>query len=174
MISERLEKVIYVYGVDDPEYHSFAQQNSDVTFTPFLDDSLVACDTLFIIDDMQLCLSGAMNDFITNFTTRTVHHSRVSVIIVVHNMYSAKMRTSCLSADYIMLFNFIRDRSTVTQLARQVFPGQSKFLKEAYDLATLNNPFGYLFFDLHQLQNPRLRIRSSIYDDLQTVVFVPS
>jgi hypothetical protein len=166
--------VVYVYGIDDPDYHKFAQDHPDVTFTPFLDENSLESDTLLIIDDMHQSLNGPLNNFIVNFSTRSVHHNRISLIMVLHNMFSPKMRTSCLSSDYVLLFNFIRDRSTVSHIAKQCCPGQNQFLREAYDIATLNKKYGYLFFDLHQLQNPRLRFRSSIFNDPNTLLFVPT
>lgn len=164
---------MYFYGIDDQDYHIFGENHPEVTFSPFVDESLLTENSLVIIDDMHQMLTKSMNDFITNFITRSVHHNKISVLLVVHNLYSKNMRTCNLSTDYILLFNFPRDRSTVSQIAKQVCPGQNKFLREAYDLSTFNKLFGYLFLDLHQLQNPRLRFRSCIYNDDETLIFTP-
>lgn len=44
----------------------------------------------------------------------------------------------------------------------QVFPGNTAKFVEVYNEAT-KYPFGYLLLDLHQLINPKLRMRTNIF-----------
>ena len=119
----------------------------------------------FPIQPLILCL-------FLDFIVRTVHHSRVSVVVVLHNLFTKNFRTASLSADYLALFNFARDKSVVSSLGKQMFPERNRFLKHCYDFVT-RKPYGYLFIDLTGLQNNRFRIRSNIFNDPETLILAP-
>lgn len=63
----------------------------------------------------------------------------------------------------MILFNNPRDRSAISQLAKQVFPGNTKMLVKAYQEAVRGRAYGYLLLDFHQRQDDRVRIRSHIF-----------
>ena len=108
----------------------------------------------------------------TGFITKTVHHSRISTILILHNIFTPGLRTASLSLDYMVIFNFPRDRSTITSIARQVFPENSKFLREVYEFVC-RQPHGYLFIDLTPRQNHQFRVRNSVFNDPDTMIFSP-
>ena len=58
-------------------------------------------------------------------------------------------------------------------LARQVYPENSASLYKAYLDAT-QRPHGYLFLDMSQDTDDRLRIRTDIFPTEQTIVYSPS
>ena len=95
----------------------------------------------------------------------------MSGCVVLHNLFTKNLRTANLNADYLALFNFARDKSVVSSLGRQMFPERTRFLKQSYDFVT-RKPYGYLFIDLTGLQNNIFRIRSSVFNDPQTLVLV--
>ncbi|KAI8487962.1 hypothetical protein Bbelb_344100 [Branchiostoma belcheri] len=55
-----------------------------------------------------------------------------------------------------------RDQSMVTTLAKQMFPGHSKFLQECYEDAVNKKTHGHLFLDLHPESPIELRVRSGM------------
>ena len=61
----------------------------------------------------------------------------------------------------MVLFNNPRDRSQISHLGRQMFPGNSKFFEEAFMDAT-SKLHGYLLVDLTQETYEDQRIQSSI------------
>ena len=63
----------------------------------------------------------------------------------------------------MVLFNNPRDRMSIAQLAKQVFPGRVNLLNSAYQQATKERGYGYLLLDFHQRQDDRVRIRSHIF-----------
>ena len=63
----------------------------------------------------------------------------------------------------MVLFNNPRDRMSISQLAKQVFPGKVQLLNEAYRKATKEREYGYLLLDFHQRQDDRVRLRSNIF-----------
>ena len=77
-----------------------------------------------------------------------------------------------LNAHYIVLFKNPRDAMLVSTLARQMYPGQNKFLVEAFKNAT-EKPFGYLLLDLKPDTDEKYRIRTNIFPDERQYVYIP-
>jgi hypothetical protein len=73
-----------------------------------------------------------------------------------------------LNTHYIVLFKNPRNAGQVSTLARQMYPGKSKFVVEAYEDAT-KEPYGYLLIDLKPETHDAYRIRTRIFpdDDIQ-------
>jgi hypothetical protein len=65
---------------------------------------------------------------------------------------------------YIVLFKNPLDAGQVSVLARQMYPGKSKFVVEAYEHAT-KEPYGYLLIDLKPETDDSYRIRTRIFLD---------
>ena len=59
------------------------------------------------------------------------------------------------------MFKNPRDSQQISTLARQMYPGNSQFLIEAYKGAS-KKPHGYLFIDLKPEKKDQLRIRTGI------------
>ena len=53
-----------------------------------------------------------------------------------------------------------------------MFPSFPKFLPEAYQVCTAK-PRGYVLIDLNIEQNPNFRVRSSIFNEQDTIIFSP-
>jgi hypothetical protein len=53
-----------------------------------------------------------------------------------------------------------------------MYPGQSKFLVEAFKNAT-EKPFGYLLLDLKPDTDEKYRVRTNIFPDERQYVYVP-
>jgi hypothetical protein len=78
-----------------------------------------------------------------------------------------------LNAHCIVLFKNARDATQVAVLARQMYPGRSQFLVEAFKDAT-EKPYGYLFIDLKPDTEEKIRVRTNIFpDDEKHYVYVP-
>ena len=124
---------------------------------------------LLVIDDLM----SETNDSISNIFTKYSHHRNISVMYLTQNLFykSKQNRTMNLNAHYIVLFKNPRDSQQIATLARQMYPGNSKFLVEAFADAT-KNPFGYLLIDLKPDTDDKLRIRTNIFDDELQYVYV--
>jgi len=77
-----------------------------------------------------------------------------------------------LNAHYIVIFKNPRDALQVATLARQMYPGQSKFLVEAFKNAS-EKPFGYLLLDLKPDTDEKYRVRTNIFPDETQYVYIP-
>lgn len=102
---------------------------------------------------------------LTYLFTVLTHHHRCFTIFLSQTLFDRKndLRTLSINTQYMVLFNNPRDRMSVSQLAKQVFPGKVGLLNQAYRKVTSGRGYGYLLLDFHQRQDDRLRIRSHIF-----------
>jgi hypothetical protein len=169
MISPPPEKIIYCYSEYQPVFDNYP----DVIFNEGLPD-INQFDgkerTLLILDDLM----SETNDSVSNIFTKVSHHRNVSVLYLTQNLFykSKQSRTMSLNAHYIVLFKNPRDALQVATLARQMYPGNSKFLIEAFKNAT-EKPFGYLLLDLKPDTDEKYRIRTNIFPDETQYVYIP-
>ncbi|KAI8493256.1 hypothetical protein Bbelb_292600 [Branchiostoma belcheri] len=95
-------------------------------------------------------------------SSRASRHRDTSVIFLVQNLFYQGLRTISLNSCYIVLFKSPRDQSIITTLARQMYPGHSKFLQECYEDAVNKTTYGHLFLDLHPESPLELRVRTNM------------
>ena len=169
MISPPVEKIMYCYGEYQPVFNDYP----DVIFHEgLLDISQFDGEhkILLILDD----LISETNDSVSNIFTKVSHHRNVSVMYLTQNLFykSEQTRTMSLNAYYIVLFKNPRDAMQVSTLARQMYPGQNKFLVEAFKNAT-EKPFGYLLLDLKPDTDEKYRIRTNLFPDERQYVYIP-
>jgi GTPase SAR1 family protein len=165
MITAVPSKVIYCYG----EYQSLFDNYPQIEFHEGLPDMGMfdGVPTLLILDDLM----GEANDAVTKLFTKVSHHRNVSVIYLTQNILYKSQRTISLNSHYIVLFKNPRDAGQVSTLALQMYPGDNKFVIEAFTDAT-STPHSYLLFDLRPEQNEKLRLRSNIFPDQEHCVYV--
>ena len=126
---------------------------------------------LLILDDLM----NEANQNVCDLFTKLSHHRDVSVVFVTQNLFHRNrfVRTMNLNTHYLVLFKNPRDASQVSVLARQMYPGKSKFVVKAYKDAT-KNPFGYLLIDLRPETDESYRIRTNIFPgDGRQYAYVP-
>ena len=92
---------------------------------------------------------------------------------IVQNLFgkNKEQRTISLNSHYLVVFKNPRDASQVTHLAKQMYPGKTKYLQEAFKKAT-SIPHGYLLIDLRQETPDHLRLRTRVFPDQSQVVYV--
>jgi len=173
IINKPIDNVQYIYGIDQKIFHSYSKRNPWIRFEDELSEEELNNRSLVVFDDKMSSFQGKENSFITNFVTRAVHHIGCSCIILLHNVFAPKLRTIALNTTYLIFFKQPRDNSTISILAKQMFPGQNSFLVEAYKFCT-KDPHSYIFFDLSQIQNEKFRVRNNIFFTDQTYVIVPA
>jgi hypothetical protein len=164
------QKIVYCYGEFQPLFSEFP----DVEFQEGLPDvgrfdGRYRC--LLILDDLM----NEANQNVCDLFTKLSHHRDVSVVFVTQNLFHRNrfVRTMNLNTHYLVLFKNPRDANQVSVLARQMYPGRSKFVVEAYKDAT-KNPYGYLLIDLRPETDESYRIRTNIFpDDDRQYAYVP-
>lgn len=145
----------------------------NVTFEEGLPSNLGSLrNALIIIDDLMTELAGDTR--LSNLFTKGSHHRNLSVIFITQNFFhqGKEMRNIHLNSHYIVLYKNPRDKSQVTHLARQMFPGKTKAFQEIYQDATAP-AYGYLFIDLRPETDERLRMRTGIFPQDKYFVYEP-
>ena len=162
------DHVIWYYGEWQPLYETMR----DVHFVEGLPD-ISTLDPgkrhLVIIDDLM----SETDEKITSLFTKKSHHRNISVIYIVQNVFNKgkENRTISLNSHYIVLFKNPRDASQITHLAKQMYPGNVKFMQEAFHDAT-SDPYGYLLIDLKQDTPEHLRLRTRIFPGQNQCVYL--
>lgn len=172
VIQPRPTRILWLYAEDQPLYHGM----KNVEFVQGIPDDLGTRfekrqNNLVILDDlMTQCHS---DERLTRLFSVGSHHRNLSVIFIIHNLfhYGKEMRTVSLNSHYIILFKNPRDRLQISTLARQMYPGQSQILIEAFQNAT-QEAYGYLLIDLKPTTNELHRIRTGILPNDTPIVYV--
>lgn len=166
------ERIVWLFAEDQPLY----QNIKNVEFIQGIPDDLESmfhanrCN-LLIIDDL---MTQAHSDpRITRLFSVGSHHKNLSIVFIIHNLFhqGKEMRNLSLNSHYIMLFKNPRDSLQIATLARQMYPGRSKFLIEAYQNATQGS-YGYLLMDLKPTTPEDLRVRTNILPSQDQVVYL--
>ena len=140
----------------NPEYLSigFIEGLPDMTS---LDPTKV---NLFILDDLM----HEMNDVVATLFMKGSHHRNTSVLLLTQNIFHQykHSRTVSLNAHNMVQFKNVRDASQITNLAKQMYPGNVKYLKSSYKYAT-NKHYAYLLIDLKPDTSDLVRLRTDIF-----------
>ena len=179
MFVEPIENILYCHSCYQPLYDEIQHNVPNVDFYEGLpsEDDILEFGTkeghkLLILDDLmsKVCSSPVIVDLFCQFS----HHKNISVIFITQNIFHGgkSTRSINLNSHYYVLFKNKRDVGQVKTLGRQLFPGKSYILMQAYNESTLN-PFGYLFIDLHPKSNEKFMLRTHILpSDEEKVIFM--
>ena len=155
MTTQKPVEIIYCYGAWQPAFE-------DIDHIRFHEGVIKASDIpndgqhrWLIIDDL---MEEAMGKHETNsLFTKTSHHSNISVFFLLQSLFKKEARTISLNTHYFFLFKNPRDRLSITNFARQAFPGKTDFIRESFEDAT-TKPHSFLLLDLRQETDERLRV----------------
>jgi hypothetical protein len=149
------EKIILFYREEQPVYKTWFDGGLIAEMSegfPEREDFMIKIrdeknrgGTLVIFDDLGLEIENNL-DFMNELFTVTGHHYCVSIILVLHNLFSRSLRTLSLNCNRFILTKSLRDRSQVRCLASQSFPGKVPFIMAAYEDA-ISKKYGFLVLD---------------------------
>ena len=176
MISPSPDNIIWCYGEYQPAYTELTTQIPAIRFAEGIPSDLNSMisphqTNLLIIDDL---MTETGNDKrITNLFTKGSHHRNLSVILILQNLFhqGRETRTISLNSHYLILFKNPRDGSQITHLAKQMYPGRTHFIQEAFADAT-REPYGYLLIDLKPNTPEVLRLRTNVFPGETPFVYV--
>ena len=121
---------------------------------------------ILVLDDQ---LNNLQSNIVDIFCVQS-HHLKMTVILLVQTLFmpNKEFRTISLNSHYIILLKNTRDRSSISQLARQIFPYKTRFLTDSYIDAT-KEPFSHMVLDL-RVESPEItRVRANIFNEVVTV-----
>ena len=169
--------VLYCYGVWQDLYDELGNKIENISFhqrvlTQHELDSF-NCESshrLIILDDL---MSGVLkNQNMEKLFTQGTHHKKITSIFLSQNIFQqgSYARSIMLNIWYLILFRNMRDASQVNTLARQMFPGNTSKLLEAYQDST-TSPFGYLVIDMSPHIDEDFRLRTNIFPGDDTIIY---
>ena len=133
MVSPYIERLVWCYGI----YQDIFDNQRNIEFhegIPNEDMFDEISRTLLILDDLM----SQADDRVENIFTKLSHHKSVSVLFLMQNVFfkSKQARTISLNSHYIVAFKNARGAMQISNLARQMYSGNSKFMVEAFKDAT--------------------------------------
>lgn len=124
---------------------------------------------LLVLDDFMDTLKK--DDRLTQLFTRGAHHWNVSCVHICQALFFGGLRTARINAHYIVLMKSPADQLQIATLAKQMYPGKSKYFMESYQDA-ISQPFGYLFIDCTPSAPDSNRLCTSVFPHEYTIVYV--
>ena len=157
--------VVYFYKRWQPTYSEMQKTVPNIEFVQGMQDRSndSSISTIYIFDDMMK--DATQNDEVCEMYTEGSHHTNLSVICMLQNLYykGKQNRTMSLNTQYLVLFKNPRDQQQVAVLARQMYPDKTKYFLDKFREAT-SKPYGYLFIDLKQETPDSLRLKTNIFN----------
>ncbi len=174
LMDKKPDLVLYYYSEWQPAYNELIQHG--VTFikgVPDLDElrQMQHSCTLMVLDDLMQELQK--HPALVSLFTRGCHHLGISLFHITQNIFFENLRTARINTQYLVLMKSLSDKLQVHNLARQLYPGCTKFFIESYCDAT-KEPYKYLVVDLNMTTDEKLRLRTNIFpDEWPIIVYGP-
>ena len=164
-------KIVYSYAEWQPTYKDLPPEHVQLVEGTADIPDYSREPMLLVIDDQM----DRADKSVTRLFTKGSHHRNISVIYIVQNLFdkNKEHRTISLNAHYLVLFKNPRDGSQIDHLAKQVYPGKAKYVRDAFNKAT-RDPYGYLLVDLKQTTPDLFRLRGKIFPEENREVYVSS
>jgi hypothetical protein len=130
---------------------------------------------LLIFDDLMIQLNNK-REILADIFTRKSHHSNISVIFIVQNLFEKSMKIVRDNSHYIILLNSQSAALQIRSLGSQLFPGNGlKYFLDSYRQAVTEKKFGYLLIDSHPASDSSLRLRTDIFKENEfSTLFLPN
>ena len=168
MIQPKPERIVWCYGGGWQESFANFPNVEFVSGLNFTHNNMEQ-PLLLIIDDL-MCET---DENVTKIFTKGCHHQNMSVIYIVQNLFhkGKEHRTISLNSNYLVMFKNPRDISQITHLAKQIAPGNTRAVHDAFKDAT-SKAYGYLFCDFKAATKDELRLRTNILPDQTSNVYL--
>ena len=170
------DAIMYCYGVWQPLFNEI-EVIPNITMCQGLPNNLDdwsedSRHRLIIIDDL---MDKVVNDMeMSLLFTQGCHHKHISIVYITQNIYlqGKYSRTISLNTQYMVLFRSLRDAAQINILGRQLFPGKSKLLTQAYE-DVMKEPYRYLIIDSSPHCDSKYRLRTNIFPSEYPIVYAP-
>lgn len=174
--NHRFKNIVFCYQAEEALPREELKAIPNVILYPGIpsDFSELPAESLIIVDDCPK--TSANSEAFLNLATKGCHHSRQSVVICLHNLFTdgKNLRTLALNSHYYLIYRSLRDKAQIDVFLRQFNPSAWRELRKVYNTDVAPHPHQYLLFDCHpgsQVPNA-FRVRKDILpDDVGVQVF---
>lgn len=170
-------RILWAYGQkNDTQMKKIANAAPNVEFFegfPNLEDVNENTNNLLVLDDLMN--ETGKNIECSKLFTQGSHHKNITVISIIHNLFSQDRytKTMALNTRYYVLFKSPRDNAQIKYFGRQMFPSYPKFIPDSYRQAT-EKPYETLIIDLHPQTPDSLRVYSGILPHQIPMIYQPT
>ena len=121
--------------------------------------------SLILFDDLQG--DKKTTEVIKDFFIRRSHHDDLAVCYICQTLFHKHPahRVISLNTNYFVIFNSPRDRSELSHLSKQIYPGANNFLSSAAAIIVREGGVRgtYLVIDLSPDTHENFRIRNTLF-----------
>lgn len=154
-------RVLWCYSIHQESFSKPIANTASKFYEGLIDEDALKrlAPDILVIDDM---MNEKSNDlFVHNLFTKISHHQNITVIFITQNMYEKGQCKMKRNAHYIFMMRSPSDKSQIHTLARQIYPGQSKFFIEAYEDATAQK-YGYILIDVSPNSEKTTQLQTNV------------
>ena len=167
------DRIIYFSGqgfIDDDEIHGIPNEKISIINKDFIEQINPKSKNLLILDDNMHQITNDM--VFSDIFTKYSHHLNMSVIFIVQNLFpkSKFMPEIRSNNNYFIFMSNPGDKQQIKNISRRI--DGTTFISDVFQNVTNNNPFSYLFVDLHQETPDEIRVRTNVFPNEETFVFV--
>ena len=156
----------YCYGAWQPKFEQmkFAKFHEGIPELEDLDAWFPKGEGSLALDDLMD--EGSHDKRVLDLFTKHSHHRDITVLYLCQDMFPAGKYAKSISrnAHYVIAFKNPRDQLGVRNLLLQSFPTCWKECLETYQACT-QEPFGYMWLDLHPASGDEERVLSHVLKD---------
>lgn len=176
MIDKPVTEVIYFYGIYSSTVNKIEQMGHKAIsgFPSEEDIQKFPKNSFVILDDLMMETNESSNQKLLNsMFTRDSHHVGFSVCLILQNLFQNKSIQVCrTNSHYIYLLGSKNAALSVRTLGSMLFPGKLSYFLDAYSKSIKEN-FNGLLIDLHPASNPKFSLRTHLFPDEETTIFLP-
>jgi hypothetical protein len=181
LFHNKVEGIVFCYSNEQEIYSSIP----DVTWYkgfPSLDkiqkwsQQFNGENYILIFDDWLVEMTGEYLHQTEALFTKHARHNKVTVIWLSQNLFMRNSRVFSLNSHYFLLLSAKRDKTQVSILGRQIFPGKTADFMAIYNNALKasqrTKPFptpGYLLINCHSF-HPEFNLITCIFPDDKTPI----
>ncbi len=166
------KRVLYCYGQLGDHVYKLQKMGAEC-FEGIPPDELIdkmEKPFLLIFDDLMSCVS---EKYLSDIFCKRSHHQNFGVVFLTQNLFDKNIRVSRSNAQYLLLTRSANSMNSIRNIGSQLFPRKLDYFLKSYADAT-NEPYSYLFVDLHAASRPELRLRTKIFpQDSTKILYLP-
>lgn len=175
--NQKIDKCIFLYNQYQQKFDDVKKRDPNIIFTNSIDELEQYIESgeslLVIFDDFLLQMCSELNEYMNYFFVQRSHHANLSTIVLQQVLYAKNGRTMNLNTHYLILFKQTKDARQIYFLGQQMLPENSKFLYNAYKMATQDALYSYFVIDSHPATPDYARFRNSVFVNNDLVFFLP-
>ena len=157
------EKIVYCYAHWQPKYDVLKKHIDSVVWHEGMPSKLFLdniSNAIVVLDDLMA--ESVNNSTLMGIFTERSHHQKISVILLMQNLYQQGKGSVSIqrNAQFLVLFKNPRDRSQIKVLAMQMFPEKWRKFLEKFEHET-NKPRGKVILDFSSDTSDENRIVKS-------------